>query len=118
LHGMASRVLAEDERLPGCADILSLHDLVRPAVLHDAVLMDARLVRESIAADDRFVRLDPLARELREQLAARVDAFGRNRRGIRKAILPHAKRHHDLLERRVAGALANAVDRALDLSRA
>ena len=32
--------------------------------------------------------------------------------------LPHAQRHHDLFERGVAGALADAVDRALDLPHA
>src|SRR6266540_448677 len=33
-------------------------------------------------------------------------------------LLPHNERHHDLLERRVARALANPVDRAFDLARA
>ena len=37
---------------------------------------------------------------------------------VRQAILPDAQRHHDLFERRVAGALADAVDRALDLPHA
>ena len=36
----------------------------------------------------------------------------------RQPIGPHARRHDDLFERRVAGALADAVDRALDLPRA
>ena len=44
---------------------------------------------------------------------ARVDA-GRERQPIRA----HARRHDDFFERRVAGALADAVDRALDLARA
>ena len=34
---------------------------------------------------------------------------------VRQAVLPDAQRHHELFERRVAGALADAVDRALDL---
>ena len=37
---------------------------------------------------------------------------------VRQPIAPHAKCHHQLFERRVAGALADAVDRALDLARA
>ena len=36
----------------------------------------------------------------------------------RQAIAAHVQRHHDLFERGVAGALADAVDRALDLPRA
>ena len=38
--------------------------------------------------------------------------------GVRQPIAPHVQRHHDLFERRVAGTLADAVDRALDLARA
>ena len=37
---------------------------------------------------------------------------------VRQAVGPDAQRHHDLFERRVAGALADAVDRALDLAHA
>ena len=37
---------------------------------------------------------------------------------MRQRIGAHFERHHDLFERRVAGALADAVDRALDLPRA
>ena len=36
----------------------------------------------------------------------------------RQAIGAHLRGHHDFFERRVAGALADAVDRALDLPRA
>ena len=36
-------------------------------------------------------------------------------RVVRIAVLADAHRHHDLFERGVAGALADAVDRALDL---
>ena len=40
-------------------------------------------------------------------------------RGVeRQRVGAHARRHHDFLERRVAGALADAVDRALHLTRA
>ena len=34
----------------------------------------------------------------------------------RQPVAAHVQRHHDLLERGVAGALADAVDRALDLA--
>ena len=37
---------------------------------------------------------------------------------LAEVIAPGADRHHDLFERGVAGALAQTVDRALDLARA
>ncbi len=37
---------------------------------------------------------------------------------IGQRITAHAQRHHDLLHRRIAGALANAIDGAFDLPRA
>ena len=36
----------------------------------------------------------------------------------RRPIVAHVRHHHDFLERGVAGPLADAVDRALDLARA
>ena len=54
----------------------------------------------------------------REQLAGLEQPRRLDGRVERQPILAHAQRHHDLLERRVAGALADAVDRALDLAHA
>ena len=45
-------------------------------------------------------------------------ALGLDPRVVRQAVLADAQRHHELFERRVAGALADAVDRALDLAHA
>src|SRR5207248_4551044 len=90
-------------------------DLVGPRVLEHAVLVDAGLVRERVAADDRLVRLHRLARQRRQQLT-RVEEPRRLDRGVvREAVAAHAQRHHELLERRVAGALADAVYRDLHL---
>jgi hypothetical protein len=80
--------------------------------------VDARLVRERVRADDGLVRRhdDPvtvLTRRLDAHELRRVDARA-------KVELGRAcrERHHDLFERRVAGALADAVDRHLGLARA
>ena len=118
LHGVAARVLAEDERRLRHADFFRPHDLVGPAILQHAVLVDAGFVRERIAADDRLVGLHVLAGERAEQLAGGKDLARVDGRVERQAVGAHAGRHHDLFERRVAGALADAVDRALDLPRA
>ena len=59
----------------------------------------------SVSCDEQLARL--------EQPLATVMAVSYGSRS-----LADAERHHDLFERRVAGALADAVDRALDLAHA
>ena len=119
LQRVAAGVLAEHDRVRRVqADRLGRHDLVGRALLEHAVLVDAGLVLEGVAAHDRLVGLHAVAGQARDQAAgagdlARVDAGREADVGLARA-----QEHHDLLERRVAGALADAVDRALDLARA
>src|SRR5215813_10858415 len=80
------------------------------------MLVDARLMRKSIAADDCFIRLHVKPDNAREQLARRIKLSGPDARLKRQAICAYVQRHHDLFERRVARALADAVDRTFDLS--
>ena len=74
---------------------------------------------ERVAADDRLVRLDGEPGEVADEPAGRRDLLGLDAAAevgeLRRA---RPEGHHDLLERRVAGALAEAVDRDLDLARA
>src|SRR5512133_1843068 len=58
LQRVAAGVLAEDELALREAALLGPHDLVGLAVGEHAVLVDARLVREGVLADDRLVALD------------------------------------------------------------
>ncbi len=116
LERVAAGVLAEHDRVRVEPDRRRVHDLVGRALLEHAVLVDAGLVGERVAAHDRLVRLHHVAREARDEAArardlARVDAGGEADVGG-----PRVQQHHDLLERRVARALADAVDRALDLA--
>mmetsp|Transcript_6382 Transcript_6382/g.20062 ORF Transcript_6382/g.20062 Transcript_6382/m.20062 type:complete len:240 (-) Transcript_6382:911-1630(-) len=67
LEGGLARVLAQDERGVG-ADALGRHDLVGGRVLEHAVLVDARLVRKGVRADDRLVGLHGDARVERDHL--------------------------------------------------
>src|ERR1041384_7991797 len=74
-------------------------------------------MRERVAARDRFVWLHFEADDARQQLARRIKLMRLDARLERETIGAHVQRHHDLFERRVARAFADAVDRALDLSR-
>ena len=82
-------VLAENQPVAGQPDRFRSHDLVGCLVLEHAVLMDARLVRKGIVADDRLVDRDRNAGDLRQQAAGRVDLLGddvaRRRRRTRRA---------------------------------
>ena len=115
-QGVAAGVLAEHERVRLEPDRGGVHDLVGGALLQHAVLVDAGLVREGVAAHDRLVRLHLVAGQAGHHAAgardlARVHAGPEPVRG-----LAHVEQHHDLLERRVPRALADAVDRALHLA--
>ena len=116
-EGVAARVLPEHDLRGLLADGGGVDDLVGLAVREDAVLVDAGLVREGVAPDDGLVVLDRVAgqaghepRRPGELLGAHADV------DAGEEVAARADRHDDLLERGVAGALAEAVDRALDLA--
>ena len=77
--------------------------------------MNAGLVREGIATDDRFVWLHVKADDAREQLARRIKLGCVDAGGKRQAIGTYMQRHHDLFQRRISRAFADAVNRAFDL---
>ena len=111
-------MLAQHQVGPRHADVFGPHDLVGRAILEHAVLVDAGLVGEGVAADDRLVALHGQPGDRREHPADRVEPLGLD--AGRQAVIVEAglQRHHDLFERGIAGAFADAVDRALDLARA
>src|SRR5581483_1851392 len=82
------------------------------------VLVNAGLVRECIAANNRFVRLHRDAGDLLEQLARGIKFLAGDRCLIGISIRTHSQRHHNFFERSVAGAFTNAVDRTFHLPRA
>ena len=111
--------LADRQLAAGQPDRLRGHDLVGQRVLDHAVLVDAGLVGERVAADDRLVRLDREAGQVADEPRGRGDLLGLDAADeIRELGRAGPERHDDLLERRVAGPLAEAVDRDLDLARA
>ncbi len=56
-EGVAARMLAHHQRSLRDADAFGRHDLVGERVLEHAVLVDAALMREGVAPDDRLVVL-------------------------------------------------------------
>ena len=80
--------------------------------------MDAGLVGEGVLADNRLVRLHGVAAEARDEAAGPGDLRRLDAGPEAVVRVARAQRHHDLLERRVAGPLADTVDRDLNLARA
>src|SRR5687767_9750804 len=77
--------------------------------------MDAGLVGERVAADNRLVRLDGFVGDAGEELAGLEESLGYDTGVVRIPVVPHPERHDDLFERRIAGTFPDAVDGALDL---
>jgi len=123
-QGVAPAVLAQDHAHVAVrareADGLGRHDLVRLARLEHAVLVDAALVRKGVGADDGLVRLHEHAAVVRDHAARGPDVNGAHPcpQAPHLPLPAQGDRHDDLLEAGVARALADAVDRALDLPRA
>src|SRR5262249_52682678 len=116
LERMPSGVLTHNQLAVLDAYGVGPHDLVGRLLLQHAVLMDARFMREGIASDYRLVGLDDKPREVRQELARRVD-LGRLHPALdAEEVTPRVERHDDLLERGVAGPLPDAVDRTLHLA--
>src|SRR5690606_10512384 len=116
-EGVAAGVLAQHQRRLGQADADWVHDLVRLAMLEDAVLVDARLVGEGVLADDGLVALDHDAGQRRDHAARRVQLGRVDARADAVIVAAGPQDHDDLFQRGVSGALADAVDGALDLAR-
>ena len=115
----APGVLAHHQARRGPADRFGRHDLVGRTLLDHAILMDAGLVREGVDADDRLVRRDRDAGAAADQRTGRADPLGADAGLVARVVVaPRAEGHHDLFERGVARALADAVDRDLDLPHA
>mmetsp|Transcript_39877 Transcript_39877/g.66886 ORF Transcript_39877/g.66886 Transcript_39877/m.66886 type:complete len:231 (-) Transcript_39877:840-1532(-) len=120
---MAARVLAQDDArsiLAQDADERGVDDLVRGLVLEHAVLVDAALVRKRVGAHDGLVRLDGHAGVVHHHAGRGHDVLqGQARvKPTHVVLATEIKRDGHLLEGRVARALADAVDGALNLPRA
>jgi hypothetical protein len=87
------------------------------AVGEHPVLVDPRLVGEGVSPDDRLVVLHRIAGQARDEPARARQLLGAHRRRHgRELVGADRERHDHLLERGVAGPLAEAVDAHLDLA--
>src|SRR5260370_32722681 len=113
---MAARVFAEHEFVGRNTHGFWRHDLVAQRIADHTVLMYAGFVREGVTPDDGFVRLNAEADDPREQLAGRINLASVDSGLKSESIAAHVQCHHDLFQRCVARALADAVNSALDLT--
>ena len=79
-EGVAAGVLAQHDLALAGADRRWVHDLVGGALGQHAVLVDAGLVGEGVAADDRLVVLHRVAGEAAHQAAGAGQLLGADRR--------------------------------------
>src|SRR5207249_8183817 len=110
-------VFAQHDVVRRHADRLGRDDFVSDRVLQNAVLVDAGLVRESVAPHDGLVALHGDAGEAGEQLARGIKLFGADIRVDRKGVAPEVNGHDNLFQRRVPSPFPDAVDRTFDLAR-
>src|SRR5207247_2046861 len=92
--------------------------LVGRMMLEHSVLMNTRFVRKSVFTDDRLVPWNGHAGDLRHQTTRWKEACRMNTGMHSQHILAGLNCHHRFLERAIAGAFTDAVDRAFDLPRA
>src|SRR6266581_6438724 len=111
-------MLSEHQLPLGNTDRFGGNNFVREGIFEDAVLMDARLVREGVRAYYRLVRRYSDAGDLRQQAAGRIQFVEVDIRGDAELGLSHSEYNSDFLERGVAGAFADAIDRQFELARA
>jgi hypothetical protein len=114
---VAPGVLPEHDLRARGADVLAAHDLVGQAVGEHPVLVDPGLVGERVLADDGLVLLHRVAGEARDEPRGARQLTRVQPVVAAEQVRTRADRHDDLLERAVPGALADAVDRDLDLAR-
>ncbi len=115
---VATGMLAQDELARRNSDFFGHDDLVGQRIFQNAVLMDACFVRKSIGANHGFIGRNADSGDLRKQPACGIELFEIDVRLDLVMILAHVQSDDELLDRSVASAFANAVDRTLNLANA
>src|SRR5258707_9934028 len=111
-----SGVLSENQRTRRNSNRLRGNDFVSERVLDDSILVNARFVRESVRANNRFIRGDLRPRDFGKHAARGKQLLQPDAGRYSEAVLADRQRDDDFFERGISGALADAVDRALDLT--
>ncbi len=116
--GISAGMLAQNEPIGIPADILGAHDFIGFAAFEDAVLMDTGFVCKGVGTHYRLVGLHRETRDCRDQPGTGHDLSRVDCKLQVIKVAPRPQRHHDFLQRCIASALAQAIQRALHLSRA
>src|SRR5271157_2829727 len=114
---VAAGVLAQHQSRIGHAHRLGRHDFVGQRILEHAILVNSGLVRKRIPAGDGLVGLHGNTGDLRQHLAGSIQVLAGDCGFVMIPVGAHPHGHDDFFERRIAGALADAVDGALHLTR-
>ena len=114
---MTTTVLAQDQLGILYTDIPWLHDFIGFASCQHAMLMNTGLVCECVFTDNCLVARYEITSHSGQQVAGRRQSCGINADLDTEVIGPGTKRHHNLFECTVTGALADTVKRAFNLCR-
>ena len=116
-HGMATAVLCQRQFRATPTHLDGIHDLVGLAHLEDAVLVDSGTMSKGIFSDDGLAAGYLQATQATDEPGGFKDLAGLDPRGKSGIdIGTGLDRHDDLLERRVAGTLADTIECPFDLS--
>ena len=101
------------------ADIFRIHDFICLAFLNNTVLMNAARVCEGILSDNRLATLHWQSAHPCNQLRGLHNLLSRHAAGVASEhVATRLERHYNLLKCGIARSFADAVHRALNLSRA
>ena len=117
-HGVASAVFGQGQLGAAPTHLDRIHDLVGLAHLEHAVLVDARTVGEGVLADDGLAALHVQSAHAADN-ARGFQNFPRVHVGVQlsEKVGARFQCHDHFFQRGIAGAFADAVDRAFHLSR-
>ena len=114
-ESMAAGVFAENQRVPLDADAFRAHDFIGQGIVQHAVLMDAGFVGEGVVADDRLVGRRRESGQVLDDAGGAVNLAGIQANLHAEMFAAGGQGHGDFLQRGVAGAFAETVDRAFHL---
>ena len=114
-QGVPATMFAHNKRTTDNSYRLRRHNFVRQGIFEDSILVNSRLVRESVLSDDRFIGLHERTCKITQEPTGPVDLLGDDICMVRKKGLLRPQCHNDFFQGGVAGALTNSVDRAFDL---
>src|SRR6204780_5216661 len=115
-QSIAAGMFSQDQAARRNSHLFRNDNFVGQRIFQDAVLVNSGFMGEGISTDDRFIRRDANASDRAEHPAGGINFLERDIGGGGVMSLPHVQRHDNFFQRRISGALADAVDGAFDLA--